>query len=176
MPRILLNKTIGLTSPNPKEATPSLRMLIAALWSRSRCVSHFGHCHSRSTNVSVSFSMVTNTTALCGGSPPPNLQHGADTLMRLMFEFPHKLTEAEVRDLFTPQAFHTRKIQVFKEQDVKATAQLYREFPMMIRSLVCCPFYECAQLSLRSRSELLEPLTLRECTFCAAANCLALRL
>ena len=39
MPTILLNKTIGLMTPKPKEATPSLRMLIAAFWSRSRCVS-----------------------------------------------------------------------------------------------------------------------------------------
>ena len=37
-PTILPSHTIGLTTPKPKEATPSLRMLIAALWSLSRYV------------------------------------------------------------------------------------------------------------------------------------------
>ena len=38
MPTILLNKTIGLTTPKPKEAIPSLRMFSAAFASRSRSV------------------------------------------------------------------------------------------------------------------------------------------
>ena len=55
MPTILPSKTIGLMSPKPKEATPSLKMFIAAFWSRSRCVLHFRHVHSLSASVKVSF-------------------------------------------------------------------------------------------------------------------------
>ena len=68
--------------------------------------------------------MSTNTTALCSGTPPSNLQHRPNPFMRLVLEFPHEITKTKVRDLFSPQAFHTSKVQVFKEQDVKTSAQV----------------------------------------------------
>ena len=80
--------------------------------------------------------MSAHTTALCGRRPPIDFQHRADTLMALVFKLSEKLTKGEVGDLFSPQAFHTRKVEVFKEQYIKTTAQVYREFPMMVCSLV----------------------------------------
>ena len=56
--------------------------------------------------------------------------------MALVLEFLHEPTKGEVRDLFFPQAFHTRKVQVFKEQNIKLTTKFYRQFPVVICSLI----------------------------------------
>ena len=63
--------------------------------------------------------MFTNRTALCGGYPSPNLQHGTNAFMGLVLKFLHERTEGEVRNLFTPKFFHTAKVQVFKEQNIQ---------------------------------------------------------
>ena len=55
VPTILPSKTIGLTAPNPKEATPSLRMFSAAFWSRSKWVLHSEHVQERSASVRFAF-------------------------------------------------------------------------------------------------------------------------
>ena len=59
--------------------------------------------------------VITNTTALCGGYPPTNLQHSAYSLFRLVLEFFQELAEGKVGNLFSPKAFHAREVQVFKE-------------------------------------------------------------
>ena len=90
--------------------------------------------------------MITNRTALCRRRPFINLQNAFDTFLGLMLQFPHELTEGKVRDLFAPQAFHTFKVQVFKEQNIKLPTKVYRKFPMMIGSLIVRLFYEYGQL------------------------------
>ncbi len=41
------------------------------------------------------------------------------------------LAKGKVGDLFSPQFFHAPKVQVFKEQNIKRTTQVYRKFPMI---------------------------------------------
>ena len=76
--------------------------------------------------------IITNSTGLCRGCPPINLQYGSYPFLRLVFEFKQKLAEGKVGDLFTPKVFHTRKVQVFKEHYIKVTTQVYRQFPMVV--------------------------------------------
>ena len=80
--------------------------------------------------------MFTNRAALCRGYPSTNLQHRTYPFFRLVFEFFKKLTESEVRNLLAPKVLHSIKVKVFKEHYIKVTAQVYRQFPMMIRSLI----------------------------------------
>ena len=80
--------------------------------------------------------MFTNTTALCSGCPASNLQNSTYPLLCLPFEFHDELTEGEVRNLFTPKSFHAVKVQVFKEQNIKLLAEFYRQFPMVVCSLI----------------------------------------
>ena len=80
--------------------------------------------------------MSANRTAFTCRRPSPNLQHRPNPFMRLVFQFPYELTEGKVRDLFSKKCFHASKIQVFKEQDVKTSAQVYSKFPMVICSLI----------------------------------------
>ena len=63
--------------------------------------------------------MSTNTTAFCSRRPTADFQHTTQTLARLVFQFLHELTEGEVRNLFAKEGFHTAKVQVFKEQNIK---------------------------------------------------------
>ena len=56
--------------------------------------------------------------------------------MGLVLKFLHERTQGEVRNLFTPKFFHTAKVQVFKEQNIKLTTQLDGKFPMVICSLI----------------------------------------
>ena len=79
---------------------------------------------------------VTNRTRFCSRRPPIDFQHGAYPLFALVFEFLRELTKSKVRYLFPPKPFHTRKVQIFKEQDVKLTTEFYRQFPMVVCSLV----------------------------------------
>ena len=43
--------------------------------------------------------------------------------MRLVLEFPQELTKRKIGDLFPPQAFHSFKVQVFKEQNIELPTQ-----------------------------------------------------
>ena len=70
--------------------------------------------------------MSTDTTAFCRWRPPMDLQNRANTLMRLVLEFPQKLTEPKIGDLFAPKPFHTFKVQVFKEQNIELPTEFYR--------------------------------------------------
>jgi len=86
--------------------------------------------------------MITNTTAFCRRCPASNRKYKTIAFIRLVFEFPHELTEGKIRNLFTKEGFHTAKVQVFKEQNIKLLTEIYRKFPMVVRSLIFSLFMD----------------------------------
>ena len=56
--------------------------------------------------------------------------------LTLIFQYLNKLVEAKVRDFTSPQAFHTVKVQGFKDNGIKPLTQFACQLPMKIFTLV----------------------------------------
>ena len=133
-------KTIGLTAPNPKEATPSLRMFSAAFWSRSKWVLHSEHVQERSARVRFLVFYVHKTEQHFVVADHLSI---CFTLFRTFFfdwcfSFFRKLTEGEVRYLFCPisVSYHFMFRSSKKKKNRTFWHKLYSEFPVVVCSLI----------------------------------------
>ena len=85
-----------------------------------------------------------------------------DTFLCLPLDFLQEFTESNIRDFFTPQAFHTVKVQVLKEQPIKLAYEIQAQVSsdgLRAVSESCGVFSrDATYLSFRY----LLPLTLRE--------------
>ena len=61
--------------------------------------------------------------------------HTLATLFRLPPHLEKEITESQIGHLSSPKPFHTRKIQVLKETDVKLADKFKSEFPVMVFAL-----------------------------------------
>ena len=67
--------------------------------------------------------------------PTPDGFNTLTALFCLPEHLEHELTEAEIRDFASPQAFHAVKVQVLKETEVKLADEFQCEFPVVIFAL-----------------------------------------
>ncbi len=58
------------------------------------------------------------------------------SLLCLPSSFEHELTEGQIRNFASPEAFHALQVEVFKETDIKLSGKFKCEFPMMIGALI----------------------------------------
>ena len=71
--------------------------------------------------------------------PLVNAFHTLATFLCLPFEFLHESVEPYIGYFPTPEAFHTIKVQRFKEQHIKTTHKFKCEFPMVVFTLPLAP-------------------------------------
>ena len=84
------------------------------------------------------FVMVTTITArLRRGSPLSDLHKDFTMFRTLLLQYLKKLVEGVVRDLTSPEAFHTVKVQSFKTECIKLCAKFGSKFPLPIETLPC---------------------------------------
>ena len=92
--------------------------------------------------------MSTDTTALCRRYPLTNLQHRTNTLWDWCLIFFDELTEGKVGYLFPQRRFIPARLRSSKNIISKLRAEVYRKFPLMIRSLIGSLFMQaCDGLS-----------------------------
>ena len=80
--------------------------------------------------------MSTSRTRFCCSRPLSDLTQLTLMFLTLIFHYLNKLVEGKVRDFTSPQAFHTVKVQRFKNNRIKLLTEFACQLPLKIFALV----------------------------------------